>query len=179
MFLPVFSLRERTCASGLLAFKFCCTSYLSYPVRWQVIALSTLLTALQCSISCAVVLWPELLRNILTASDPTYELLWRFCSISRAHLRLFSSAFFYCSREDLEQRSNPRSLLSPSKGSAHTHSKQGVTVVNNGNRPGLTAFSSVFGETFFFLVLEAFWRNARNRRFSRGDHHNTICANSR
>ena len=26
-------------------------SYLSYPVRWQVIALSTLLTALQCSIS--------------------------------------------------------------------------------------------------------------------------------
>ena len=28
-----------------------CMSYLSYPVRWQVIALSTLLTALQCSIS--------------------------------------------------------------------------------------------------------------------------------
>ena len=28
-----------------------CMSYLSYPVRWQLIALSTLLTALQCSIS--------------------------------------------------------------------------------------------------------------------------------
>ena len=28
-----------------------CLSYLPYPVRWQVIALSTLLTALQCSTS--------------------------------------------------------------------------------------------------------------------------------
>ena len=31
-----------------------CMSYLSYPVRWYVIALSTLLTAFQCSISVMV-----------------------------------------------------------------------------------------------------------------------------
>ena len=78
------------------------------------------------------------------------------CDFSQALFLLLSRGFGAALKSEV--------FAEPSKGSAHTHSKQEVAVVNNGNRP-VDRLLIGFWRNGFLLGSRGVLENAQNHRF--------------